>query len=1311
MAQLVLNAAATAGANAAPQTFAQLAAQTAANAAATFAAGAIDSLIFGPQRRKSPGAVAGAIQIMTSTEGAPIQRVYGRTRLAGQVIWAAKFKASVVETSSGGKGARASAAGGGAQYKYSLSFAVGLCEGVIDGIGRVWADGKSFDLSGVTARVYTGAEDQAPDPLIEAIEGAGAVPGFRGLAYIVFEDLPLERLGNRVPQFSFEVMHSLRTEDPAALENVIEAACLIPASGEFAYATSKVGRTVEEGVTESENVNNSEGRADLTVSLDRLETILPACKAVSVFASWFGTDLRAGVCEVRPGVEISAKETAPLEWRAGGVDRSGAHIVSQADGAPLYGGTPDDASLVEAIADLKARGMFILFHPFILMDVPSGNGLPDPYTGGESQPAFPWRGRITVDPAPGVSGTVDKTAAARTQINALFGAAAISDFSITDRVVTYSGPAEWSLRRMVLHAAHLCLAAGGVDAFLLGSEMRGITSVRDETGAFPAVEAYKVLAADIRTVLGPSVKISYGADWSEYFGHQPTDGTGDVLFHLDPLWSDPNIDAVAIDNYMPLSDWRDGFGHLDAVSGAGTTYDLTYLKSNIQGGEGYDWYYASEADRDSQTRTLISDGAHGEDWVFRYKDLWNWWASAHHDRPGGVRSTTATGWVPQSKPVWFNELGCPAVDKGANQPNVFIDPKSAESAAPYFSNGRRDDLIQRRFLEAHHAFWSEAANNPISSVYGAPMVATDRMFVYAWDARPYPDFPARDDVWADAENWTFGHWLNGRAGRAPLRVLVEALAGEVAPDLADASALNGLVSGYVIDRPMSPRQMIEPLSALYQFDAVETGGALRFSPRDGRADITVDAEGLVEGGDGDRAFSRLQESDLPSRVIVGFIDEGADYQSGAAEALEPGALHDRATRVSAPVVLEAGEAEARARSILADAWVMRERAQFSLPPSYLAVEPGDVVRLKIDGDEVDLHTSEIELSSALECAAARTAPSVYDVALGAPRRRALEAAPLFGAPSSLLLDLPNLSGDDNPFAVRAAAFSAPWPGAVAVWRQAGAGAPVLAATAPAPAVMGRLDTDLAPAGIGRRVFGGPLRVRLQNGVLADVAMIDVLNGANLAAIEGAQGWEVIQFEKASLGGDGVWTLDGLLRGQAGTEESASIAAGARFVLLNEALGRIDAPDTLRGLSFTWLFGPEGEIPVAPDFTSFDQTVSGVGLRPLSPVHLAAFASGGDVSLSWIRRGRVGADDFDAREIPLGEETELYDVEILSGASVIRTVETSTKSYTYPAADILADFGAGGVYGPGGLDGTISFRVRQISQTVGAGRAAEATIAL
>ena len=113
-------------------------------------------------------------------------------------------------------------------------------------------------------------------------------------------------------------------------------------------------------------------------------------------------------CEIRPGVETDAKSTEPYQWTVSGVTRDVAYVVSESGGRPAYGGTPADAAVVSAIQDLTARGFAVTFYPFIAMDVPAGNSLPNPY-GGTGQPPYPWRGRITCDPAPGEVGTVDKT--------------------------------------------------------------------------------------------------------------------------------------------------------------------------------------------------------------------------------------------------------------------------------------------------------------------------------------------------------------------------------------------------------------------------------------------------------------------------------------------------------------------------------------------------------------------------------------------------------------------------------------------------------------------------------------------------------------------------------------------------------------------------------------------------------------------------------------------------------------------------------------------------------------------------------------
>ena len=467
---------------------------------------------------------------MASEEGAPIPRLWGRMRISGQVIWATNFE-EVSKTTTQKASSKGGPTSKTTEYSYFANFAVGLCEGVVDRVGRVWADGKEIDISTFTTRFYRGAEDHDADSLIVAKEGADNAPAYRGLAYIVFERLPLEAFGNRLPQLSFEVISS-----SGGAESHIRAISIIPGSTEFGYDTTIVTRKVSPGVTATENAHASSERSDWTVSIDDLTAGCSNLKAASLVVPWFGNDLRCGVCEIRPGVENTVKVTTPETWSVAGITRAAAHVVSTFEGKPAFGGTPSDASVIRAIQDLRDRGLKTVFYPFVLMDVPG----------------YPWRGRITCDPAPGMPGSVDKTAAAATQVQNFVGTAS-------------PGPSEWSYRRFILHYANLCASAGGVDAFLIGSELPGLTTLRSSATSYPFVDALVTLAAEVKAIL-PDAKIAYGADWSEYFGHHPSDGSKDVFFHLDPLWASSGIDVIGIDNYLPLTDWRDGNSHLDRKS-------------------------------------------------------------------------------------------------------------------------------------------------------------------------------------------------------------------------------------------------------------------------------------------------------------------------------------------------------------------------------------------------------------------------------------------------------------------------------------------------------------------------------------------------------------------------------------------------------------------------------------------------------------------------------------------------------------------------------------------------------------------------
>ncbi len=176
----------------------------------------VDSRLFAPKGRKGPR--LGDLAAQSSTYGSPIPRLYGRSRVAGTVIWATDLVEDRRKTSSG-KGRPKQTT-----YTYSANFAVALSARQISRVGRIWADGKLLrgdggDFKTQTAfRLYTGAEDQIVDPFIASAEGIGNAPAYRGIAYALFEDFQLVDYGNRIPSLSFEV---IADEAPVAIGTIL----------------------------------------------------------------------------------------------------------------------------------------------------------------------------------------------------------------------------------------------------------------------------------------------------------------------------------------------------------------------------------------------------------------------------------------------------------------------------------------------------------------------------------------------------------------------------------------------------------------------------------------------------------------------------------------------------------------------------------------------------------------------------------------------------------------------------------------------------------------------------------------------------------------------------------------------------------------------------------------------------------------------------------------------------------------------------------------------------------------------------------
>ncbi len=100
-----------------------------------------------------------------------------------------------------------------------------------------------------------------------------------------------------------------------------------------------------------------------------------------------------------------------------------------------------------------------------------------------------------------------------------------------------------------------------------------------------------------------------------------------------------------------------------------------------------------------------------------------------------------------------------------------------------------------------------------------------------------------------------------------------------------------------------------------------------------------------------------------------------------------------------------------------------------------------------------------------------------------------------------------------------------------------------------------------------------------------------------------------------------------------------VAAGAPFVVLDTTVIQSSITVTERHNPWNWKWGPSTKTIDDPTCQVTSFTFDGVGLRPYSLVQLAGTRNPStfDWTLSWIRRTRIDGDNWEAPDVPLGEE--------------------------------------------------------------------------
>lgn len=557
----------------------------------------------------------------------------------------------------------------------------------------------------------------------------------------------------------------------------------------------------------------------------------------------------------------------------------------------------------------------------------------------------------------------------------------------------------------------------------------------------------------------------------------------------------------------------------------------------------------------------------------------------------------------------------------------------------------------------------------------------------------------------------------------PLGGIVQDLCGRVGLTAIDKTALDSTpVAGYVMGRQAAVRGAIEPLQSAYFFDAVESGGVLKFVKRGGNPVASIPLDDLCAGFDqadsGDPlAVVRAQEVDLPQQVTISYSNLDAAYQTSAEIAQRIVTPSVNKVGAELPIAMTATQAARIADAWMYQAYAGRTSMKFKLSREYAALEPCDVVtvtdgvqtftaRITSKMDEGGVYAFEAENENGIQynsnAQGAGNVPPVSQISLVADSVVEL-------IDTAIMRDQDDDAGFYAALAPRSP--NGRWGGAVLLTgslsdptnelggvTRMGVIGTILNAL-PATNLSGAVDAVQAPNFFDESIY---IDVQLNRGELESKSVAEIFNLENAAVI----GNEIIQFRDAVLIGDRKYRLTGILRGRRGTEDLAAIhkQAGTRFILMSgeDGILRPDVGALGIGVESGYRAVTIGGIVQQADIQLF--TNNARGLKPYAPRRAFGWKTATGVSYRWTRRSRIDGGWRNGVNVPIGEAVEEYAVYMrATGGALIATFSSAVQNIDLTSAQITAAFNAYDLANGGTISRTwIELSVAQVSATVGAG---------
>ncbi|WP_341706541.1 phage tail protein [Halopseudomonas sp.] len=530
-------------------------------------------------------------------------------------------------------------------------------------------------------------------------------------------------------------------------------------------------------------------------------------------------------------------------------------------------------------------------------------------------------------------------------------------------------------------------------------------------------------------------------------------------------------------------------------------------------------------------------------------------------------------------------------------------------------------------------------------------------------------------------------------------------------DDVDVSLLTGQTRGYRISGG-SIRSALEPLATAHQFAIVQDGYKLKVVPRGQGSVLTIPYEdmGATNGDQPKDVFKRSREMDsqLPAKITVKYLDAAREYDIGEQSSTRINTEAVNEEEVELAMVLTADEGAGIAEVLRGRAWLDRDSYEESLPPTYLALQPGDVFTQQTPDADYEIYINEIEYTQdgRVEIKGTPNAASVFTPNASGGEGTLPDGTIGVAGPTVFVpLDIPVVDEtyqNQLGFVGVMTGYTDGWPGGV-LYRSGDNGQTWLDIEAwntkctigSAPDVLGAHD--------GYLIDQSELPVLVISGELESITRDQMLTGANFAAYGKDGRWEILRFQKAVLQADGSYTLSHFVRGDRGTEWATGLhEVGDYFILLTD-------PDNVfismasESLTLERIYRGITNRAALDTGDNVSFAYQGVNLEPLSPVHARATRDGsGDLTATFVRRSRLSSSWWSTGVVaPVGENAESYSIDVMNGSTVVNTLSSSAAGFSYSAADQTTDFGS--------PQSSITFRIYQLSEVVGRGYVREVTL--